>query len=260
VGEKQRIRQEFSDSINRNFDKLLDFSFFSGRFAFDSAEKLKSDIDCIVVLNNLAYGQNMVPRLEGFVRDYIRIHKTYNYLPDVHFPGDVLAKAQLNESLQGRGYEVIEDSLCLSPIISEQDFDKLDMDYRIWRNEMCFNNGRFICGDYVRFKQSRVLATKSIISFLVAEGEICQNPEEIIQLILKKGRSYFGIDSKYYGVNNKDQQQIFSEGLIEFNTNRINGLGSAQLIKKIKSRSWKAKYLYGWEDLRKIATEELGKF
>jgi hypothetical protein len=260
VVEEQTIKQEFSDSINRNFDGLLEFSFFSGRFAFDSAKKYKSDIDCIVVLNNSAYQQNLSGGLEGFVKDYIKIHKTYNYLPDMHFPGDVLTRAQLNESLQGRGYEVIGDSLHLSPVISEQDFDKPDMDYRIWRNEMCFNNGRFICGDYEKFRQGRILAAKSIISFLISEGQICQNPSEIIKKILEKGRPYFGLDSRNGDINNIDQQQIFSEALIKFDLSQINCLENLRLVNKIKSQGWHAKYLYDWEDLRKIAWEELRKF
>jgi hypothetical protein len=254
MNSKEHIREEFRASIETNFGNIIDFSFFSGRFAFDLAEKHKSDIDCIVVLKDIAYSIDIKENLGQFVKDYIRIHEKNGYIPDLHFSGDIITQTQVSDAIHGRGFDVSGGVLTLSPVLCEEDFNRPDMDYRIWRHELCFNNNEFVFGDSALFEEARVESAKSLLRFILIDNPQVSSGREVVDVVLNYGRPVFGVDSRYSLAEKKDSLELFQKALDALDVDRLAvSQWATNLVERITNSDWKGSHLYNWESLREIA-------
>lgn len=159
------IRHQFRDVILDNLENHLSYSFLAGRVAHGVYEPT-SDIDCIVVLKDSAYEDHIIDkRIKRFVDGYLKIHRFFGFSPDVSFPGDVISETQKEEAIAGRGFFSEGKFQCL-PIVTDEDWDRENVDYRVWLTELAFNNMMFIAGDQQQFELDSERAVDTITKFL----------------------------------------------------------------------------------------------
>jgi len=197
--EKNKIINRFKKEIKEIFGDLVNYAFLAGRFAFEKAEKGKSDIDCIVVLKNKAYQDIFIKeRLFKFIQAYLSIHRDYNYKPDLHFPGDVITQWQMNIACMGKGLKSKKDDINLLPIKTDSDWNLENVDYRVWITEIAFNNNSFILGRKKIYERDRDKAVMMLLKYLVTieMNKICSS-YVLTRVILDGEETFLGFSRRY---------------------------------------------------------------
>lgn len=261
--ELEFIRHQFRDTTQNNFNDHLLYSFLAGKVAHGAGEPT-SDIDCIVVLRDSSYNDSTIcKRIKAFTNDYLKIHAFLGLSPDYKFPGDVISETQKEEAIAGRGF-CLEGKFQCTPIITDEDWDKENIDYRVWLTELAFNNNMFITGDRRQFELDSVRAVDTVTKLLLS---LHANKEtssiKLAEEIMDGGKSFLGF-SRNYGtfVNYLEAKiqnslsRLLNEGLVMRpradgpylpNKNLLMAWRQ-QLIRRAKKP---VSYLISWTSLRK---------
>lgn len=116
-----------TDAVDDAFGDAPVFSCLTGSTATDSDTR-DSDIDLLVVLPNELPAAEAFPRREKFTRNYIRLHTTFDRIPDLQWPAEVCYAADLDAAINGGAFDLTSrPQLRLCPE---------DQPYRYWAS-MC---------------------------------------------------------------------------------------------------------------------------
>lgn len=204
------IRHRFREVILSNFENHLLYSFLAGRVAHGVREPT-SDIDCIVVLKDSASSDNVIEkRIKGFVDGYLEIHDFFGFSPDLSFSGDVITETQKEEAIAGRGFFSEGRFQCL-PITTEEDWDRENVDYRVWLTELTFNNDMFIAGNQNLFLLDSNRAIETLVKFLLIQDHKKEFfPIELTEIIRDGGNQFLGFSRNYGNLENYIEKKIRS--------------------------------------------------
>ncbi|MCM8803279.1 MAG: hypothetical protein NC827_08245 [Candidatus Omnitrophica bacterium] len=272
---KQQINNEFRRGIKRTFGNLVEYAFFSGRFAYNTAEIDKSDIDIIIVLKNeFESVDNKIAQriIKKAVTKYLEIHEKYGYKPDLLFPGEYVTSRQIEDSLAGRGYHINERNIYLPIVCSEDYWNIQENEYRAWRSMSAFNNRELIIGNEKLFQKNRRKAWVEIIKFLFLEGRKL-TPEKIFERIINGGEGYLGICKDYEPEFSKQElyivkkslQYLENQGFVINNQeenytvveNKLNSW-QEEIINRLRHSNWNGKHIVDWNNLRTYVKDTYG--
>ena len=258
-----QIKVMFRRLVKKIFGNLTLYSFLGGSVAF-GIDADSSDIDCIVVLRDKAYKDIEIrEKVNRFAEGYIKLHYALGRIPDPKFPGDVISASQKEEALAGRGF-VNKGEIELPPILKFGDWDKQNVDYRVWLTEIAFGNNTFLTGNLHQFQDDSLRAIDTIVKFLLLLSKNDSiSPENLCNEIFKRGKSFLGLSDRY--------RPVFENLLLEklkISFARLERLGfvvrsgnNLYLTNTKLIRGWKtdilktakeigAPYFVPWKDLR----------
>lgn len=262
------INHDFKRTILANFRNDLLYSFFAGKVAH-GAQQTQSDIDCIVVLKETALNNSTTKeRVKKFVDDYLRIHAAYGFLPDLDFPGDVITKLQKEEAIAGRGF-CLKDKFHCPLIRTNKDWDKENVDYRIWLTEIAFNNNHLIAGNKTLFQEDSSRAVDTIVKFLLINynGKIRSNI--LVQMIKDRGKPFLGFSKNYGDLDNYIEEKIRQSlyRLLQVGFIAQNRVDNQFIVVNKKLDEWQKQliarstvvisYPISWEELRNYVRQKL---
>ena len=257
-----QIKQLFRTLITETFGDLTLYAFLGGSLAFN-IDKKNSDIDCVVVLKDKAYQDIEIKnKIKRFVRGYLKIHQICGYTPDLNFPGDIISESQKEEALGGLGF-VSEGSVKTFLVIKEKDWDRQNIDYRVWLTEIAFDSNMFVTGNLTLFRKDSMQAMDTILKFILflSNGQKI-DPENVCNEIFKKGKPFLGLSDLY--------RPVFESRLIEKLKLSFNHLETSGLVNKsgtyfqinfplikvweadilAKSKRKRSSYLISWQETR----------
>lgn len=255
----EKIQQRFGALATRIFKDLILYVFLSGRVAFNTGDR-NSDIDCIVVLKNRVYNDSEIKKkIKRFALGYLEIHKAFGYSPDLDFPGDVVSESQKEAALKGRGL-TSKGRVEIFPTLTKEDWDKENVDYKIWLIELALNNDMFVAGDPDQFCRDSMRAMDTILKFLFLGKEKMQ-PKDVYNELVEGDELFLGSSSSY----GKEFKEYVS-GKIELSLTRLETSkhvfkdGDFYLVNLPMAQKWKGSvikessmptsYLISWQELR----------
>jgi len=170
ITERAEIEERFAESVQTHFGNHLSLALSSGSFAYAGATKGKSDLDIMTVLRD---GIRDVPRkellemIQGFSRDYVAIHRQYDYAPDDVFPGEYITEANVEDAIAGRGFHATESGIYLPPASNEYYLEDPERYFRAWRSMLAFS--KHIAGEEEKFDETKIRAWESIVLYLLSQ-------------------------------------------------------------------------------------------
>jgi len=262
-GQINKVKIMFRKLVNKIFGGLIEYSFLGGSIAF-GVDTNSSDIDCIVVLKDEVYKDIEIrEKIKRFADGYVKLHHVLGRIPDLSFPGDIITVNQKEEAITGRGL-VYKGKIELPPISENGDWDKQNVDYRVWLTEIAFANNTFLTGNQHRFRTDSLRAVDTIAKFLLLlNGGKKFDPESICNEIFKRGKSFLGLSDRYRPVLEKllleklkvTFAHLERSGFIVETSNNLY-VANTMLIKKWKSevlgmaKKIETPYLLSWKELR----------
>jgi hypothetical protein len=274
IDKREQIEREFKEGIVNIFGNLIEYAFFSGRFAYGADKMNKSDIDIVIVLRNeFEHVNNKIAQemIRKAVCKYLEIHRKYGYKPDVLFPGEYVTSKQIEDSLNGRGYHVSNGNIYLPIVDSEDYWDVHENEYRAWRSMCAFNNRKIIIGNKKLFYRNRKKAWREIIKFLLLNEEKITT-KRVLNLIINGGKGYLGICSDYEPEFSKRESHIIKESLQYLENlgyvtksseeiyrpvrDKLNNWRK-RVISRIQNNRWIGKQIINWNIVRSYVRDWL---
>lgn len=193
--ERAEIEGRFSDSAKRNFGDKLSLLISSGSFAYLGAQKGKSDLDVMAVLKDEIYRtprKEVIEMIAGFVADYHRVHKDYEYSADEVFPGEYITESNAEDALLGRGMHTNDGRLYLPPASNAYYLSNQEHYYRAWQSQLAFS--RRIDGDASKFLETKLRAWELIIKFIVSNADGANiDPASILRYLTNQEDKWSGV-------------------------------------------------------------------
>jgi len=263
----------FRDAIQSIFPREhIAYAFLTGPFTFGSA---KHDIDIVVVIDEDKLQpfekEKYIEKILTFVEKYLRIHKFLGYIPDLDFPSDVVTTSQIEDAINGRGFDIKNDKLYLREIKTKEDYLDNKIDYRVYLWELITSYEGFILGNYPKYIVDMQRALETILLFCLSNIE---ENETTLECIKEKIIVLPGLDSRYKVISN------YLEPLIKYMLKIMNSQGyivnkenyfllnkekiqqwESSIIKRHKENRWKGKSLFeSWDILRLHAKKIINDF
>jgi len=101
--EKSIIKKYLSNIISNVFKENLVFAFITGSIVLCKSRKYKSDIDIVIVLRDDIDLTTFYKLKYKFIKYYLHLHNTFDFVPDTTWPSEYLTLSQLLASIKGRG-------------------------------------------------------------------------------------------------------------------------------------------------------------
>ena len=109
------------------------YLFLSGHYAYNIVD-IFSDLDLSLILDDSVYllSQKVLnERRDRFSDLYKRLHRKYNIKTDNLYHGEIITDSMVNDVINGRGFQVKNNKLHLTPIESHTDWLKdEELDFR----------------------------------------------------------------------------------------------------------------------------------
>ena len=197
----ERLFQQLRVEIKKIYPETL-FLFLSGHFAYDRVD-IFSDIDISLVLKDSIYNLPQPVLLEkrkSFTSLYKRVHKKYNVRINDKFPGEIATESMIDDIIAGRGFQIKNNKLFLTPILKPEDWLKSEeLDFRAWMGIITFNNNKVILGNKRKFFNLRFGAFLTVLKFLITQlggnqFSYLDFKNEILTLLIRRGKPFLGID------------------------------------------------------------------
>lgn len=185
------VSSDLESSINAIFSpEEVKYAFLTGSFTLGT---IGSDIDTVVVLNNNHLDFDKVKR---FVDTYMMVHDKYGCKPDRDFPSDIVTPHQIENTINGRGFDIDSGNLYLRNIDSPEAFLDPDLDYRVYLWELISSQDGFICGNMMDFREDQYDAMRTIINYTMLNKE-SMSLDDLSREIF----TTTGMDSKYHALS-----------------------------------------------------------
>lgn len=235
--EVELAKNLFKDAIKSSFnEEHIIYAFLTGPFTFGSA---KHDIDMVVVIDNKRLNPlekiEYQKRILKFVEKYLRIHKFLGYAPDLDFPSDVVTYTQIEDSINGRGFDVKDSKLYLRKIKTKKDYFNTKIDYRVYLWELITSCEGFILGDYTKYIVDKFRALNTILLYTISKLE---SGKVTLRDIKEKIFTLAGLDERYDVVSDYIEPMIVYMLRIMSFQGYIAQEDEKILLKKEKIREW----------------------
>jgi hypothetical protein len=264
IDEIQTAKSLFTDAIQAIFPPShVSYAFLTGGFVLGTSS---NDIDIVVVLRrdrltayDMAQYQNIACR---FSEEYLTIHQKLGYLPDLDFPSDILTDVQIENAIEGRGFDLMNQKLALRSISDNDGFLDEKIDYRVWLWELLTTSEGFITGSYEDFRRDRLKAIETITLFALCSSDPITSDVALLQRMVL----VTGLDERYL-TPRSDVWSLFTDvlttlerrhalmydqhpGAIIASTQWMHSWEAAR-IEKLTTHVWDGTLLFGsWENLR----------
>jgi len=193
-------KSRLGNKVSRIFGNYMDYSFLAGTHAYSDGKPNKSDADVVVVLQSSiqkARPHERETMCQRFTDAYLEVHSQINAKPDFLFPGELVTTLQVEDALRGRGLEVLDEGLSITPIYSDSQWDQdSELTYRALRSMSAFNGGQFLAGNERAFNKNREIAWGEIAKYLLCGKEYVRI-ESMLDDIVAGGKPYLGIAQTY---------------------------------------------------------------
>ena len=165
----QKIENEIKKSIYKFFSKYLSYAFLTGSYVVGNVTKGKSDIDFCIVFNEKIRDKSnkeLIDKMNHFILDYLRIHKSHNLTPDFLYPGvEIFTLAQIEDMLRGRGFNIRKEKIHFNKLKDEDFFNDMDIWYRAWLGMHSWS--KYLIGDKPLFLKNRKKCCKTILKLFL---------------------------------------------------------------------------------------------
>lgn len=264
-------------SVHQRFGNHLLYSFSSGSYAYGGGIKGKSDIDIIAILDDSVRQLpklDLMQRIEGFVDDYLVLHKEQDLIPDTVFPGEYLTYSMVQDAVAGRGLHVNDNNVLFLPSTYEGYYlEDPERWYRAWLSQSTFSV--FVGGNGDMFLENKRKAWETSILFLLAylpESEI--DSQTIIQTLTSGSnkRLGLGVTDRYLTFTEREAGFVSDtlQNLTEKGYLAVTNKGFQKNVDQIQNWHWqkdkrikdgtirKAPFLLDLEEIKQlaVATEE----
>lgn len=266
----QKIQERYYKTIDDHFKKIFSVNkkytiavFYSGKIVYKMLHK-SSDIDVVFVFKNLS-PDKLERVVESIKKDYFEIHMQLNLKADKLWPGEYITACILNEALEGRGFDLKNGILHLSPIKSDLECT-INRLYRYWWSMLLFS--KFLCGDKRAYEKYKEKAWRLAVSFILYNftkryDKRLYTIEDFYDFISEGGKEFLGITRKYKNNITYRNQTITSirralfnlqkEGMVKFENDSVRLIELRILTrrmkvieKRVKTNKWRTSPIKGY--------------
>ena len=224
MSEGQATRARLAAAVRDIFGAKCKAAWLSGSFAYDGAQAGRSDIDAVIVFDERQVGAPAEPGtlllIERFVDEYLVVHATQGFQPDLDFPGEFLTEALIEDAAAGRGLgcDAAPGQLSLSPLEDEHYWlDRPDRWSRAWLSMTAFS--RYLGGSRDYHRAVKLRAWKTILRFVLlkAEGRPASSVDDLFDRL-----GQFGLKKSYRSFRDVEREwmeralsELAAEGSIQ---------------------------------------------
>lgn len=196
------LKTAIHEVIDCNFKGFVRYGFASGSVVFSGAIPGKSDIDIIAILDPSITSLSKDRRLDlvrSFVSDYLEVHRSFGFEPDLTFPGEYFTSDQVEDAIAGRGFQISEDGKLYLPRVYEGYYlEDPERWFRAWLAQSSY--GEYVYGDTDLFEENKIRGWETVILFTLLTSEMTHaDTTAVLKLITASGdkKSGLGIADRY---------------------------------------------------------------
>jgi len=200
---KQELLPLLQTKVTAHFNDQLAFTACSGSYMYGHHSNSKSDIDMMVILKSTENRTQQLLLVEEFIPHYLAFHKELQQTPDLDFPGEYVTTSQIEDAINGRGFDSDKDEekITLSSITADYFCEQIDNSYRLWLSMMAFS--LYVAGDLASFCDYKMRALTTIIKYLLFESQASHaDAQSLLDYLLSNTdkNASFGITEKYSAI------------------------------------------------------------